>query len=420
MRLLVSTFGSAGDVYPMLGLALALRGRGHEVTFATNPYFEEPVRRYGLPFEPLGTVDEFRAVVGNPGLWKPRTGFRVVFEGQRTGFRDQYALCERLRLPGVTNLFGFGALLAREKLGLPLVTVHLQPAVMWSNHEQPVFAGIFGPRWMKRSLYWLGMTAFAHPPVARVLDPWRAELGLPPMPRVDRWWHSPDGVVGLFPDWFGPPQPDWPPNVVTTDFPLWNDGSDTGLPPDVAAFLAAGEPPLVFTPGTANMHGRAFFAAAVDAAQRLGRRALFLTKFPEQIPASLPPGVMHAAYVPLDVLLPRAAAVVHHGGVGSVSQALAAGVPQLVMPLAHDQFDNLARVVKLGVGAGVGVRRFTGRRVAAVLSRLLGSADVANACRIVAARLTARDGLKRAAVAVEELFDRRARRDGTPEASRAP
>ncbi|HYH63904.1 MAG TPA: glycosyltransferase [Urbifossiella sp.] len=401
MRLVVSTFGSAGDVFPMLGLALALRGRGHEVTFATNPYFEEPVRRHGLPFEPLGTAEEFLTTVRNPGLWNPRSGFRVVFEGLCSAFRQQYALHERLRLPGVTNLFGFGALVAREKLGLPVLTVHLQPAVMWSNHEQPVFAGIFGPRLMKRFLYWLGMTAFAHPPVARALDPWRAELGLGPLPRVDRWWHSPDGVIGLFPDWFGPPQPDWPPNVVTTDFPLWNDGSDAGLPADVAAFLDAGEPPLVFTPGSANMHGRAFFAAAVDAARRLGRRALLLTKFPEQLPAVLPPGVMHAAYVPLDQVLPRAAAFVHHGGVGSMSQALAAGVPQLVMPLAHDQFDNLARVVKLGVGAGLGVRRFTGRRVAAVLARLLGSADVATACRAVATRLTARDGLTRAAVAVE-------------------
>jgi rhamnosyltransferase subunit B len=401
MRLLVSTFGSAGDVFPLLGLARALRGRGHEVTFATNPYFEELVRRHGLPFEPLGTVAEFRAVVQNPGLWKPRTGFRVVFEGQRTGFRQQYALHERLRRPGVTNLFGFGALLAREKLGLPVVTVHLQPSVMWSDHAPPDFAGLAGPLWLRRLLYRVGITFFAQPTVARTINPWRAELGLGPMPRVDRWWHSPDGVVGLFPDWFGPPQPDWPPNVVTTDFPLWNDGSDAGLPADVAAFLDAGEPPLVFTPGSANMHGRAFFAAALDATARLGRRALFLTKFPEQLPAALPPGVLHSAYVPLDVLLPRAAAFVHHGGVGSLSQALAAGVPQLVMPLAHDQFDNLARVRKLGVGDGLGVRRFTGRRVAAVLAQLLGSADVARACRDAAARLTARDGLTRAAAAVE-------------------
>jgi UDP:flavonoid glycosyltransferase YjiC (YdhE family) len=154
------------------------------------------------------------------------------------------------------------------------------------------------------------------------------------------------------------------------------------------------------------VHGRAFFAAAADACRRLGRRGIFLTKFPEQLPAALPPGVAHFAYVPLDVLLPRAAAFVHHGGVGSMSQALAAGVPQLVMPLAHDQFDNLARVRALGVGEGVGVSRFTGRRVARVLARLLTSDAVAKACRTVAARLTRRDGLDRAAAAVERFVER--------------
>lgn len=405
MKVVVSTFGSAGDVFPMLGLALALRGRGHAVTFATNPYFADTVARHGLPFEPLGTTAEFEATIRNPDLWSPRRGFRTVFDLLQPAFRQQYALTERLGGVAVTNVFGLGALTAREKLGRTVISIHLQPAVMWSDHAPPVFAGMFGPRWVRNLQYRIGARFLLHPFVARALDPWRAELGLKPLPRIDRWWHSPDGVVGLFPDWFAPAQPDWPPNTVLTDFPLWNDGSDAGLPTDAAAFLDAGDPPVVFTPGSANVHGRAFFAAALDACQRLGRRALLLTKFPEQLPP-LPPGVAHLAYVPLDALLPRAAAFVHHGGVGSMSQAMAAGIPQLVMPLAHDQFDTVARVEKLGVGAGLGVKRFTGPRVAAALTGLLESAAVANACRAVAARLTTRDGLERAVVAVEDLAER--------------
>jgi rhamnosyltransferase subunit B len=407
MNVVVSTFGSAGDVFPMLGLALALRGRGHAVTFATNPYFADVVGRHGLPFEPLGTTDEFQAVVANPELWKPRRGFRTVFESLTTALKDQYALHARHGAAGVTNVFGLGAMLAREKFGLPVVSVHLQPAVLWSNHAPPALPGMFGPRWLLRLQYRIGVRYYLHPVVARFLDPWRAELGLPPLPRVDRYWHSSDGVVCLFPDWFAPPQPDWPAPLVQTDFPLWNDGTAAGMPADVAAFLDAGDPPVVFTPGTANAHGREFFAAAVDASRRLGRRAVLLTKFPEQLPAALPSGAAHFAYVPLDVLLPRAAALVHHGGVGTMSQALAAGIPQLVMPLAHDQFDTVARVKKLGVGTGLGVNQFTGRRVARALGMLLEPDDVAKACRAVAARLTARDGLGRAAAGVEELLARR-------------
>lgn len=407
MNVVVSTFGSAGDVFPMVGLALALRARGHAVTFATNPFYEPVARRHGLPFEPLGTVEGFHALTRDPELWKPRRGFRTVYESLGPALKQQYDLHTRLGGVGVTNVFGHGALMAREKVGLPVVSVHLQPAVLWSGVAPPALPGMFGPRWLLRLQYQLGVRLYLHPTVARVLDPWRAELGLGRLPRVTEWWHSPDGVVCLFPDWFAPPQPDWPRNLVQTDFPLWNDRSDEGLPAEVAAYLDAGAPPVVFTPGSANLHGRPFFAAGLDACRALGRRAVLLTEFPEQLPTPLPPGVVHFRYVPLDRLLPRAAAFAHHGGVGSMSQALAAGVPQLVMPLAHDQFDTAARVEKLGVGAGVGVAKFTGPRVARALGQLIGSEAVRAACRDAAGRLTVRDGLSRAAAAVEDLVARR-------------
>ncbi len=108
---------------------------------------------------------------------------------------------------------------------------------------------------------------------------------------------------------------------------------------------------LVFTPGSANLFGRSFFDAAVGACQQLGRRGILLTRFAEQLPPSLPSGVVHFDFVPLSLLLPRCAAFVNHGGIGSVSQAMAAGIPQLMMPLAHDQIDNAARIARLGVGS---------------------------------------------------------------------
>src|SRR5262249_39414224 len=157
-------------------------------------------------------------------------------------------------------------------------------------------------------------------------------------------------VLAMFPDWYAPPQVDWPKPLMQADFPLWNHNSDAPLPVDVQAFLDAGEPPLVFTPGSANMHGQKFFKAAVEACQQLGRRGILLTQFAEQIPAQLPDAVRHVKYVPLDRLLCRSAAFVHHGGVGSMSQAMLAGIPQIIMPLAHDQFDNATRVKNLNIG----------------------------------------------------------------------
>ena len=406
MKFVCSTFGSAGDVFPMLGLALALRDRGHEVVFATNEHYGGVARRNGVAFEPLGTEEQFAATVNDPDLWRPRRAFRHVFESLRPALRRQYEIhaehAGRGSIVGITNCFGFGAFVARDKLHIPVLTLHCQPAVIWSRERPPALPGFFGPRWLRHIIYRIGERFMVDPVVCPFVNAWRAELGLPPMSRTMQAWNSPDGVVCLFPDWYAPPQRDWPANLIQTDFPLWNDQSAAGLSADVEKFLNGGTAPVVFTPGSANIHGKEFFAAAAGACERLNRRGVLLTEFPEQIPAKLPAGVVHFRYVPLDLLLPRAAAFVHHGGIGSTSQALAAGVPQVVMPLAHDQFDNAARVEKLGVGSSIGVKQFTAARLARSLDSLLASERVAAACHEVAGRFAVRDGLSRAALAVEQ------------------
>jgi UDP:flavonoid glycosyltransferase YjiC (YdhE family) len=164
----------------------------------------------------------------------------------------------------------------------------------------------------------------------------------------------------------------------------------------------------VFTPGSANLHAREFFRTAVDACLRLGRRGMLLTRFVEQVPAELPATVRHFAYVPLTPLLPRCAALVHHGGIGTAAQAMAAGVPQLIMALAHDQFDNADRVQRLGLGDWLTPFWFRGPRVARKLAALLDSPATQSACRAVAQRLSRRGGIEQTAQAIEAWTERRA------------
>ena len=217
------------------------------------------------------------------------------------------------------------------------------------------------------------------------------------------WWLSPQRVIGLFPDWFGQRQPDWPAQVRLTGFPLYDGLGQVPVPAEMDEFLDEGEPPIVFTPGTMMRHPRQFFAAAVDACGRLGRRGLLLTRFRDQLPATLPADVRHFDYVPLSQVLPRAAALVSHGGIGTLSQALAAGIPQLVMPLGFDQFDNAARLERLGVAATLIPRRFRGPAVAHELAWLLTSTVVARACRVAATRLRKDEWEEATCRAVAEL-----------------
>lgn len=390
----------------MLGLALELRQRGHDVTFGTNEYYEPLARKYDMPFERLGTREEFDACIKHPDLWNPRRSFHHIFQCLKPTLQRQFELYSQLAnqpdAVGVTSCFGFGALIAHEKTGVPLVTVHLQPAVLWSDIQPPAFSGLPIPKWMNRVLFRIGERFILDPVVWPTLNAWREQLGLSPKKQIARWWHSPYAIIGMFPEWFCSPQADWPPNTIQTDFPLWNDHSGHTLSPELESFLQAGEPPLAFTPGSTNLHGRDFFEAAVDACRRLSRRGILLTEFPDQLPKPLPAGVMHVRYVPLELLLPRCAAFVHHGGIGSASQAMAAGIPQLIMPLAHDQFDNAKRIQRRNLGDWVGTAFFTGKRVASRLDRLLSSQQVAQSCREAAAKLQARDGLARTAAAIEK------------------
>ena len=111
----------------------------------------------------------------------------------------------------------------------------------------------------------------------------------------------------------------------------------------------------------------------------------------------------HFGFVPLSKLLPHTAALVHHGGIGSCAQGLAAGVPHVVQPMSYDQFDNSRRLVRLGVAAEVSVHNFRGRAVADALAPLLDSPTVAARCRELAARCDGPAALAAACDALEQL-----------------
>ncbi|HEX5272995.1 MAG TPA: nucleotide disphospho-sugar-binding domain-containing protein [Gemmataceae bacterium] len=396
MKCLLVPIGSAGDVHPFVGLGLALRRRGHDVTVVTSGYFETLIRRVGLDFHSVSPADEFRVALDNPDVWHPRRSLKVMIEWMATLVPRVYEAVVGLYEPGRTVVaagpIALGARVAQEKVGLPMATLHLAPAMFRSTIRPPILPGLFMPawlpRWVKAMMFRLGDRLVIDRHLGGPLNGFRAGLGLPPVRGFfDRWWHSPLRILGLFPEWFGPPQPDWPPQTRLTGFPLYDERGAAELPEELTRFLDGGEPPVVFTPGSAMTQGRDFFAAAVEACRVLGRRGLLLTRFPEQVPAPLPEGVRHFAYAPFSEVLPRAAALVHHGGIGTSAQALAAGAPQLVMPMAHDQPDNAARLRRLGVAVSLPRARFRGPTVAQALDELLGSKGVAENCRAVAARL---------------------------------
>jgi UDP:flavonoid glycosyltransferase YjiC (YdhE family) len=411
-RAIVIGLGSAGDVHPCVGLALALRQRGHAVTVVAPSVFQPLVRQAGLDFVGLLTESEWQAALNDPNLWHPLRSFSAVARRLILPvLRPIYEIIAGNFEPGRTVVaasgLAFGARIAQEKLGVPLATLHLQP-VMLRSVVQPAclgFPDIVGhlPVSLRRLYFRAADRWVVDRLLAGPVNAFRAELGLPPVKLLfENWMHSPELVVGLFPSWFAPPAPDWPPHVALTGFPLW-DGRETQTAlPELEEFLAQGTPPLVFTAGSANAQAKRFFQVSVEACRAGNRRGILLTYFPEQLPGVLPDGVRHFDYVPFSMLLPRSAALIHHGGIGTAAQAIAAGIPQLIVPMSHDQPDNALRIRRFGVGDFLLPRNYTPSGVLEKL-RCLESPAVKTCCQHWAMQMAGNRSLVIAAELIEGL-----------------
>jgi rhamnosyltransferase subunit B len=336
MNLILSAFGSYGDVLPMVGLGTAVRARGHRVQVIANPYFQSVVEGAGLEMLPLGTADEYRQIMRHPDLWHPKRGLKLILtQGAGRYLEETYALVASHYEAGETVLAAHGLDLAsrvfQEKHGAPLASVHFAPMALMTFHETSRYMGAPDlsrwPRWGKQAMFWAVDRWIVDPLIAPAVNALRSRVSLPPVSRIfTSWNNSPQLVLGLFPDWFGPMQPDWPAHTALVGFPLWDPPAGDSLSAEVDEFLSAGEPPIVFAPGSANVQATEFFRTAAEVCEQLGRRGVLMTKYPE-LPRDLPASVRQFGFVPFSNLLPRAAALVHHGGIGTCGQGLAAGLP---------------------------------------------------------------------------------------------
>jgi rhamnosyltransferase subunit B len=412
MNVLLIALGSHGDVHPFVGIGLGMRARGHRVRVVAYEYFQELIEDAGLGFISCGSAEEFKRVASDPRAWKRFQGTKTILGFVTALIRPIYQIIRENHVRGETlvaaSSLALGARVAQDHLKIPTASVHLQPTMLRSVIDPAYIQGLWMPgwmpKWMKQAQYDLADTLVLDRWLAPELNAFRAELGLEPVRRVfGNYAHSPQRVIGLFPEWFAPPAEDWPKQVRLTGFPLYDESGVNDLGEDLDAFLKEGEPPIAFTPGSAMFQGRKFFEESAAACQMLGKRGLLLTRHREHLPEHLPEGVRHVDFAPFSQLLPRCAALVHHGGIGTSSQALRAGTPQLVVPHAHDQPDNAARLVRLGVARKLEVGQYRRGRIAATLSDLLASPTVKDRRISTAKRFEREEAIAETCDLIEQL-----------------
>lgn len=383
---IVVAVGSAGDVHPLAAVARALKSRGHRVTFMASGFFANLADQMRLDFVELSSKAEYEAAMQDPDLWHPSRGFKAIWK--RIGIHTQANLdWIRAHSEANTVLVGstlaFSARIARDCLNIPMATVHLAPMALMSAMDPPQMRKYALPKWLPLSwvkMIWSVSERFLIDPViAPDINAARFSVKLPPVKHIMcRYVHSPDKVLLFYPEWFASNPGDWPVNSQCVGFPRFDEAGLHELPSALNAFLAAGDKPLLFTPGSAMRHAQRFFEHAVASCKTLGRRGIIVTPYPEQLPP-LPDNILQLDYVPFSQILPHVALVAHHGGIGTCSQGLAAGIPQLVIPNAHDQFDNGNRLKRLGVGDWLPLDS-SAEQFAAAIQNLLSNSATANAC----------------------------------------
>jgi UDP:flavonoid glycosyltransferase YjiC (YdhE family) len=419
-RIVITSWGSYGDVFPYIGIAKALAQRGHRPVLATQEFYRATIEHEGLEFSPVGPDVDPNDQATVARIMDPRRGTEVILRDLlMPALRHSYQqLKEAARGADllVSHPVTFAAPVLAEEVGLPWVSTVLAPISFFSTTDLPAFPPAPRLVHLRRLGPWFGrlMVGLARRVTRGWMEPvyaLRRDLGLARGgDPIYEGQFSPALTLALFSRLLAAPQPDWPSNVRTTGFVLYN-GSDTTLDSQVEAFLGEGPPPVVFTLGTSAVaNAGRFYHESVEAARRLGLRAILLTGgFSENKPdLQLSRDILAADRAPHQLLFPRAAAIVHQGGIGTTGQALRAGHPMLVVPHAHDQPDNAFRVGNLGLSRTVFPGGYKAARVARELERLLIDPRYEQRAKQVASVVGVEGGAETAADALAPLVEGRA------------
>jgi UDP:flavonoid glycosyltransferase YjiC (YdhE family) len=388
--------GSLGDVLPLLHIAHGLQRRGKQVVFLSAQRFGTLAADFGVPFVSILAEDQTAAILDDPELWHPHRGIRVLWPGILRGAQMTVELLEDFArqsdrpLTMVGGTMAIGLRIAHERWGWPHVGIQVSPCWTFSSNQPPKLAGLqwlhrLPQRWRGKVWAWVDKNML-DPVFLPGLNAWRAQLGLPPVRRMlGKWSASPQRVVGLYPPWFAPLQPDAPKQLALADFLMPAIDASPELPAQLDAFLNKPGDTVLFMAGSGMQHANAFFNNAAQATQQLGLKALLVMPQPSSS-HTWGDHVMTQAHVALARVLPRCKALVSHAGIGSIAHGLAAGVPMLLVSYAFDHFDNAYRACQLGVARPL-QRDASAAALAHALQALLSDPSIARACADVQQRM---------------------------------
>jgi len=385
-NILLRSVGTDGDVLPFLRIGERLKARGHTVTLLSHCRYRSMAEQAGLDFAALDTPKEHARFIQDCPLLNTPPGIPEFIRRHSLArvAREYELIRQRCRSDNdvlvTRDLFDTTARIAGEKLGIPVLWVFIAPSqVMTAEMRAELFGGV----------------------LAADINLVRRELGLSPAGTSRFGLEYPKPSIALWPDWFAEPEATWPEGVVPVGFVLDNEAETDEIPREVQAILDSGAPPILITPGTGTFLEAEFAIASAGACERLNRSGILVVRHAKQVPRCLPSSVQQFSRLPFGKLMPHMAAVIHHGGRGTLSCAISAGTPQLLLVQGADRPDNAMRLKCLGIAEYLPPHAWRPDLVAAKLGELINSATVRNRCRDIADRVKSMDPLTAASELIE-------------------
>ena len=418
-RIVVTTFGSTGDLNPFIALGIALRSRGHDVLFAVEANFEPQLSLLGFPVRLLTGDQEkalapFRHQIFNNA--QPLTSLKLLVDhyilpSLPAKVAELREICQQADLL-ISVAPQFAASIVAELLHIPSISVILTPSTLPSAsiaaQPLPMRLPASLQRWSNRFSWFVGgmvLRQIVDKPINRV----RRAFHVPP--RSNLIWTgnlSPQLSVLAVSSAFLPRPGDWPEYIKMTGFCFWDRPENWQFPEILKAFLHGDKPVVAVTAGSVAPEERALFAAyyqtSIESILACGARALVINAPTNSLFPERREEVLHLPFAPFSEVFPACAAVIHHGGIGTIAQCLRAGVPSLVVPGGVDQPFNAAQVVQRKAGLWIPRKHYTTRRAEHALKALLSTPDYGKRAREIQAQILQEDGVATFCTAVEQIL----------------
>ena len=401
MRIIIPTIGTRGDVQPYIALAAGLQKSGHQVLVASHPGMQKLVESYGIPFAPMGPdVDlgmEAAIIRGRSRNWM--MGFMRVmkfsFRMLEESHTELLELCKGNDLVLISH--SAAGSMEADQLGLPVVSATLMPQAIPVNDPAD---NAFKKAGMKMAGGLMSMM------MTRPLDRIRKRFGLPKM--------GPYGisspVLNLIPlsPTVIPPNPLWEARHKMTGYWFASSPAQWFPPRELVDYLAAGETPVVISLGAMAISGDDALDAAriaVNAVEKAGVRAIIQGWDEPMRQLKYSERIFHGGSIPHDWLLTRASAFIHHGGFGSTSAGLKAGIPTMAVPHIIDQFIWGQKLFDLGVGpAPIPRSKLSVEGLCDALRGLTQNEDFHRNSGIIGEAISREDGVEKAVRLIESVF----------------